>query len=45
MTEDSFSVILLGLVNTGLLLIALGIYLKTKAIFAKLEKIPINTSK
>ncbi|MDD1708471.1 MAG: hypothetical protein LUQ33_04795 [Methanoregulaceae archaeon] len=45
MTADSFSIILLGLVNTGLLLLALGMHLKTKAIFAELEKIVINTGK
>jgi hypothetical protein len=44
MTAD-FSIILLGLVNTGLLLIALWMYLKTKAIFAELEKISIDTGK
>jgi hypothetical protein len=45
MSADSFSIILLGLVNSGFLLIALGMYLKTKAIFAELENIAITTAK
>jgi len=45
MTAVSFSIILLCLVNAGLLLLAIGMYLKTKAIFTELEKIPINTGK
>jgi hypothetical protein len=38
MTPGSFIIILFGLVNTGILLLALGIYLKIKALQDELEE-------
>ena len=39
MTPDSYPFILFGLVNTCILLLALGMYRKTKALQAELAKI------
>ena len=42
MTPDSSTIILLILVNIGILLLAIGMYRKTKALRAELEKISFN---
>jgi len=45
MTPDPFTIILFSLVNIGILLLAIGMYRKTKALQAEFERILFNVRK
>jgi hypothetical protein len=45
MTTGSFTIILLGLVNSVILILAIVIYMKTKVLQAELEKISFRVRK
>jgi hypothetical protein len=45
MTPDSYTILLFGMVNIGILLLAIGMYRKIKALQAELENISINVGK
>jgi hypothetical protein len=42
MTPNSFTIILLSLVNTGILFLAIGMLRKTKTLLAELERISFH---